>query len=310
MKAIALDEFGGPEVLSLRDLPDPLLTPDGVLIDMRAAGVNPVDYKIREGYLRGAFPHHTPLIPGWDVAGVVAAVGPAVTAFAAGDEVYAYARKDSVQFGTYAEKVVVADRAVARRPASLSLAQAGAVPLAGLTALQSLRDVGVRAGDTVLVHAAAGGVGHIAVQLAVAMGAARVFGTASPGNHDFVRSLGAQPLSYGPDLPEELAAAVGGDGKVDVALDYVGGEALTQSAQVVRDAARHGSIVDAKTALEQGGRYTFVRPDGDGLAYLGKLADEGKLLVEVQQEFPLAQAAEAQRLLAKGHVRGKLVLTV
>jgi NADPH:quinone reductase-like Zn-dependent oxidoreductase len=310
MKAIALDEYGGPEVLSLRELPDPLLSPDGVLIDVRAAGVNPVDYKIREGYLRGLFPHHTPLIPGWDVAGVVAAVGPAVTAFAAGDEVYAYARKDTVQSGTYAERVVVADRAVARKPAGLSFAQAGAVPLAGLTALQSLREVGVHSGDTVLVHAAAGGVGHFAVQIARAMGAGRVIGTASGGNHDFLRSLGAQPLAYGPDLPERLAALVGGDGKVDAAVDYVGGEALAQSRVVVRDPARHGSIVDAQAVLEQGGRYTFVRPDGDGLAYLATLVAEGTLRVEVAREFPLAEAADAQRLVAGGHVRGKVVLTV
>ncbi|GIH17405.1 NADP-dependent oxidoreductase [Rugosimonospora africana] len=310
MKAVALDEYGGPDVLSLRELPDPVLSPDGVLIDVRAAGVNPVDYKIREGYLRGLFPHHTPLIPGWDVAGVVAAVGPAVTAFAPGDEVYAYARKDSVQCGTYAERVVVADRAVARKPASLSFAQAGAVPLAGLTALQSLREVGVHSGETVLVHAAAGGVGHFAVQIALAMGAARVFGTASEDNHDFLRSLGAEPLAYGADLPERLAQLVGGDGKVDAAVDYIGGEALAQSLLVVRDPARHGSIVDSRGVLDQGGRYTFVRPDGDGLAYLGTLVAEGALRIEVAQEFPLAQAADAQRLVAGGHVRGKVVLTV
>jgi NADPH:quinone reductase-like Zn-dependent oxidoreductase len=310
VKAVALTEYGGPEVLSLRELPDPVLGPDYLLIEVRAAGVNPVDCGIREGYLRGLFPHHTPLICGWDVAGVVRAVGPAVTAFSAGDEVYAYARKDTVEHGCYAELVTVVDRAAARKPAALSFAQAGAVPLAGLTALQSLRSVGVGPGDTVLIHAAAGGVGHLAVQLARAMGASRVIGTASPGNHGFLRELGAEPLAYGPGLPDELAALVGADGKVDAALAYVGGEAVAQSLAMVRDPARHGAIVEARSVLAQGGRYTFVRPDGADLAYLAELADSGRLRVEVAREFPLAQAADAQRLIQERHVRGKLVLTV
>lgn len=308
MKAIALTEFGDANVLSLHDLPDPLVGPDQVLISVRAAGLNPVDYKIREGYLRGAFPHHTPLIPGWDVAGVVAAVGPAVTAYAPGDEVMAYARKDTVEHGTYAELVSVSDRVLAHKPAALSFAEAGALPLAGLTALQAERAADLGDGDVVLVHAAAGGVGHLAVQIARARGASRVIGTASPDNHDFVKSLGAEPVAYGDGLPERLAALVGGDGKVDVALDFVGGQALAQSPRMVRDRSRVVSIVDARTVLEQGGRYVFVRPDGVQLQWLADLADAGHLRVEVEREFPLAQAADAQRMLEDGHVHGKLVL--
>jgi NADPH:quinone reductase-like Zn-dependent oxidoreductase len=310
MRAVALTEYGDPDVLSVHELPDPLVGPDSVLIRVRAAGLNPVDYKIRQGHLRGAFPHHTPLIPGWDVAGVVAAVGPAVTAFAEGDEVLGYVRKDHVQHGTYAELVAAPDRTLARKPAALPFEQAGALPLAGLTALQALRAVGAGAGDTVLVHAAAGGVGHLAAQLAGALGATRVIGTASERNHDFVRSLGAEPVTYGDGLVDRVAALVGGDGKVDVVVDLVpGGDTLPASAKLVRDPARVVSIVDAGGVKALGGRYVFVRPDAEQLAWLAELAGSGALRVEVQRVFPLAEAADAQRLLEEGHVRGKLVLT-
>jgi NADPH:quinone reductase-like Zn-dependent oxidoreductase len=190
MKAIALTGYGSPEVLALHDMPDPVVGPDSVLIEVRAAGINPVDWKIREGYLQGLFPHHTPLIPGWDVAGVVAAVGPAATGFAPGDEVYAYIRKDTVELGGYAELVAVLDSAVAHKPAAFSFVEAGGAPLAGLSALQSLRSVGVGPGDTVLIHAAAGGVGHLAVQIAKALGA-EVTGVCSTRNVELVQSIGA-----------------------------------------------------------------------------------------------------------------------
>jgi NADPH:quinone reductase-like Zn-dependent oxidoreductase len=310
MRAIALNEYGDAGVLCLQDLPDPLVGPDDVLVRVRAAGVNPVDWKIREGRLRGVFPHHTPLVPGWDAAGVVVAAGPAVTGFAPGDEVMAYVRKDHVQHGTYAELVSVPERGLAAKPSALTFVQAAGLPLVGLTALQALRAVGVGEPDVVLVHAAAGGVGHLAVQLARVLGASRVIGTASAGNHDFVRSLGAEPVEYGDGLPARVAELVGGDGRVDAALDFVGGLALAQSAALVRDPARHVSIVDANGVLGQGGRYVFVKPDAARLAWLGELAAAGQLRVEVQQAFPLERAAEAHRLVQGGHVRGKVVLTL
>jgi NADPH:quinone reductase-like Zn-dependent oxidoreductase len=309
MRAVALNEFGDPDVMRLQELPDPATGPDGVVIRVRAAGVNPVDYKIRAGYLQGAYPYHFPLVPGWDVAGEVVAVGPAVTRVAVGDAVMAYARKDHIQWGTYAELVRVREDACAHKPEALTFVQAGALPLAGLTALQSLGAVDVSPGDVALVHAAAGGVGHLAIQIARALGAAKVIGTASLPNHDFIRSLGADAIEYGEDLPDRLAKFVGGDGKVDAAADYVGGTALEQSLAVVRAATRHVSVVDPKVK-EQGGRYVFVRPNGDQLEWLGELAVNGRLRVEVAREFPLEQAAEAHRLLEGGHVRGKIVLTV
>ncbi|MGK5683029.1 NADP-dependent oxidoreductase [Actinoplanes sp. URMC 104] len=309
MRAIALDEYGDADVMTLRELPDPPVGPDTVRIRVRAVGVNPVDHVIRAGYLQGAYPHHFPLIPGWDVAGVVDQVGAAVTRFGVGDEVMAYARKDSVQHGTYAELVSVAERAVAHKPAAMSFAEAGGLPLAGLTALQALGAAHVGPGDVVLVHAAAGGVGHLAVQIARAMGAARVFGTASPGNHDFLRGLGAEPVEYGDDLPKRLADLAGGDGRVDAAVDFHGGDALTQTPALIRHRVRHASVVDS-AVREQGGRYVFVRPDGMELESLGALVTTGRLRVHVSRELPLAEAAEAHRLIEQGHVQGKIVLNV
>ncbi|WP_181188140.1 NADP-dependent oxidoreductase [Actinopolyspora mortivallis] len=310
MKAMALTEFGGPEVLSEHELDDPLVGPDRVLVETRAAGVNPVDWKIRRGYLRGLFPHHTPLVSGWDVAGVVRAVGPAVTDYRPGDEVVGYVREDHVQNGTYAELVAAPDRTLAHKPASVDFPEAAGLPLAGLTALQMLRAVGVGEQDSVLVHAAAGGVGHLGVQIARALGASRVIGTASERNHEFLRELGAEPVTYGPGLPGRVAEIVGGDGRVDAALDMAGGTALTETPELLRDVSRHASVEDPQTVVAQGGHYVFVRPDSADLNWLARLVDRGDLRVEVQQTMPLSEAARAHELLEQGHVRGKLVLTV
>ncbi|GGP45496.1 NADP-dependent oxidoreductase [Saccharothrix coeruleofusca] len=308
MKAIAQNQFGDPEVLQLQDLPDPAIGPDQVLVRVRAAGVNPVDALVRKGYLRTAMPHHFPLVPGWDVAGVVEAVGPAVEGFAPGDEVFGYQRKDHVQHGTYAELVAATERGLAHKPAALSFEQAGGLALTGLTAVQSLRKVGVGEGDTVLVHAAAGGVGHLAVQVARLLGARRVIGTASPRNHDFLRSLGAEPVSYGDALLDNVADVLGDD-VVDVAFDCVGGHALSDSFTLVSDPARVVSIVDLNV-LELGGTYAYAKPVQADLRWLADRAEEGALRVEVQRTFPLERAAEAHRLLEGGHVRGKVVLVV
>lgn len=307
MKAIALERYGGPDVLRLRELPAPKVGPDVVLVRTRAAGVNPVDFKVRQGGLDAAFPTGFPLIPGWDVAGTVEATGPAVTSVEPGEPVFAYARKDHIQHGTYAELVAVPERAIARMPSSLGWTEAAAVPLAGLTAYQALRAVHVGAGDTVLVHAAAGGVGSFAVQIAVSFGA-RVIGTASAGNHDYLRGLGAEPVEYGDGLADRVRefAPFG----VDAVLDLVGGTALVGSDKLVRDVTRLVSIVDAATVKEMGGRYVFVRPSAEQLTELGRLVDDEAVRVELARVFPLAEAAAAQELLEGRHVRGKVVLEV
>ncbi|WNV76667.1 NADP-dependent oxidoreductase [Geodermatophilus sp. DSM 44513] len=303
---MAYEEFGGPEVLTLRtDLPDPPVGPDTVLVRVHAAGVNPVDGKIRDGALAGAFPHHFPIVPGWDVAGVVEAAGPAVTAFAAGDEVCGYVRRDDVQWGTTAELVPAPQRCLAHKPASLSFAEAAGLPLAGLTAYQALTEaLEVGEGDRVLVHRAAGGVGFSAVQIAVALGA-HVIGTASPRNHGFLRDAGvAEVFDYaaGP-LSRQLSEPV------DAVLDLVGGDTLADAPEQVRDRARIASVVDP-AVNGMGGRYVFVRPEHEHLEELGRMADAGQLRVPVARAFPLEQVREAQELVAGGHVRGKVVVTL
>lgn len=306
MKAIAIFRYGGPEVLELSELPDPKIGPDVVLVRMRAAGVNPVDWKIREGRLDRGFYVHFPLVPGWDLAGVVEAVGPSVSTYAVGDEVIGYVRRDEIQHGTYAELVPAPERTLAYKPASASWPQAAGLPLVGLTAWQALHAAGVGPGETVLVHAAAGGVGHVGVQLARILGAARVIGTASEHNHDFVGSLGAEPVGYGDGLAERIRALA--PNGVDAALDFVGGDALPVSLEVTKTPQRVVSITDAVTVKRAGGRYVFVRPDPADLTALAGFVDDGRLTVHIEQTFPLAEAEQAQRLVAAGHVRGKVVL--
>ena len=306
MKAVATDRFGGPEVLSLREVDEPPLGPDSVLVAPRAAGVNPVDVGIVGGHLAGAFPTHFPLIPGWDVAGTVVAAGPGVTEFAEGDAVLAYVRRDDVQWGTLAERVSAPVRCVARLPEGADVEAAGALPLAGLTALQALDAVDAATGQTVLVHAAAGGVGSFAVQLAVLRGL-RVIGTASERNHDYLRSLGAEPVAYGDGLADRVRELA--QGPVDAVLDLVGGEALEASAGIVGHPSRIASIVDAQTVKRLGGEYVFVRPNAGQLAYLAGLLASGELTVEIAERFPLERAADALTTLAERHTRGKLLVT-
>lgn len=308
VKAIAIDAYGPADLLTPRELPTPPVGPDTVLVRVRAAGVNPVDWKVREGHLAGAFPSHFPLVPGWDAAGVVEAVGPAVAGFAVGDEVIGYVRRDDVQHGTYAELVPAPERCLADKPVRASWPEAAGLPLAGLTAYQALQLARTGAGDTVLVHGASGGVGHLAVQVARALGADRVIGTASEANHDFVRSLGAEPVAYGDGLRDRVRA-VAPDG-VDVVLDLFGGDALDVSAELITRPARMMSTADPEHVTRLGGTYVFVKPSAADLAVLAGLVDAGRLTVHVARTLPLAEAAEAHRLVEAGHVRGKVVLTV
>ncbi|MGZ4443342.1 MAG: NADP-dependent oxidoreductase [Nocardioidaceae bacterium] len=307
MRAAIYDEYGGAEVLSVREVDDPPVGPDTVLVRSKAASVNPVDWKIRQGYLRGAFPHHLPIIPGWDLAGVVEAVGPAVrTGLQVGDEVYGYVRRDDVAFGTTAELVPAPERTVTRKPARLSSEEAGALPLAGMTAYQGIVEaLDVQPGERVLVHAAAGGVGHFAVQIAAALGA-EVVGTASAANHDRLRALGAEEVIDYADGPVSKQLVE----PVDAVLDLVGGDALDDAPDQLRGGTRIASVVDADKVLELGGTYVFVRPSRENLDALTALVDAGKLRVEVAATYPLEQIADAHRASEEGHARGKIVVTL
>ncbi|MFD6795965.1 MULTISPECIES: NADP-dependent oxidoreductase [Prauserella salsuginis group] len=307
MKAIVLNRYGGPDEVTVADHPDPKVAPGEVLVRVKAAGVNPVDWKLAAGGLDPLMEARFPLIPGWDVAGIVEAVGLDVEEYAVGDEVIGYVRKDHAELGSYAELVSANVRLLAPKPAALDWAQAAGLPLAGLTAYQALRRLGVGAGDTVLIHAAAGGVGALGVQLAKEFGA-RVIGTASERNHAFLDELGAEPVSYGEGLADRLRE-VAPDG-VDATVDFVGGEeAVDVSRQVTKDRTRVASIADP-AVTEYGGRYMWVRPSAEDLTELSKLADAGKLGVHVDRTYPLAEAAVAWRVSQAGNVRGKLVLTV
>ncbi|WP_397221569.1 NADP-dependent oxidoreductase [Nocardiopsis lambiniae] len=306
MKAMALRQYGTEDGLRETELPDPKVAPGEVLIRVRAAGVNPVDWKLAAGGLDPVMEAGFPMVPGWDVAGVVEAVGFDVSEYRVGDEVYGYIRKDWARNGSYAELVSASVRLIAPKPASMDWSQAAGAPLAGLTALQAMRRARVGDGETVLVHAAAGGVGSMGVQIARALGA-RVIGTASERNHDFVRSLGAEPVTYGDGLVERVRglAPYG----VDAVLDFVGSGAAAQSLPLVGSPGRVLSVADAEVAA-LGGHYVWVRPSTDDLIELAGMADAGVLTVHVEHELPLAEAAEAWRLSKKGRTRGKIVLTV
>jgi NADPH:quinone reductase-like Zn-dependent oxidoreductase len=316
MRAIAIDEFGGADRLHVADLPDPIVGPDTVLIRVRAAGVNPVDFKTCEGRLADRFPHFFPLIPGWDAAGVVEAVGPAVWAFAPGDEVYGYLRKDYVRDGTFAELATMRDSALAPKPATLSFDEAGAVPLAGLTALQVIRDgLRLRSGERVLIHGASGGVGSFAVQIADA-GGAHVIAVASAANHDYLRGLGAdEVIDYRSEDFVEVVRAAHPDG-IEAVADFVGGATQERSAEVLREGhGRLTSIIqppdrDAFAARGIEARYVFVRPDGPGLRTLATMAEAGALRVHLSDVIPLEDVARAHEQIATGHTRGKIVLRI
>jgi NADPH:quinone reductase-like Zn-dependent oxidoreductase len=297
--------YGSDDVLALRELPDPKVGPGEVRIRVRRAGVNQVDWKVMSGGLDGLMDVVFPVVPGWDVAGTVETVGIDTPEFSVGDEVVAYTRKDVVHGGTFAELVTMSVRGVARKSEALTWDEAGGLPLAGLTALQTLDRLVVSASDTVLIHGGAGGVGSLAVQIARARGA-RVIATASPTNHAFLSELGATPVAYGDGVVDRIRE-VAPDG-VDVVADFVGGVRDVTMA-VLAVGGRHASIADS-TVLETGGWWFWVRPSAEGLAELGRMADAGQLRVPVADVLPLEALPAAFARSREGHVQGKLVIAV
>jgi NADPH:quinone reductase-like Zn-dependent oxidoreductase len=308
MRAISQDHAGGPEVLHEVVLPKPEPVPTEILVRVRAAGVNPVDAKTRaRGVLAGGGP---PFVVGWDVSGVVEAVGGGVTLYRPGDEVFGMPRFPH-QAGAYAEYVTAPSRHFTHKPAALDHVHAAALPLVGLTAWQSLVETAdVRPGQRVLVHAAAGGVGHVAVQIAKARGA-HVIGTASAAKHDFVRSLGADEVV---DYTRVDFASVVRD--VDVVFDTVGGDIGIRSVPTVKPDGIIVTILwptlpdlaaaagDVRTAA------VLVEPDRHGMLALADLVERGLLRAEVEATLPLADAARAHERIENGRTTGKIVLTL
>jgi NADPH:quinone reductase-like Zn-dependent oxidoreductase len=313
VRAIAVREWGDRDKLELIEHDVPPVAPDGVLVRVKAAGVNPVDTKIRGGYMAQALPFHFPVILGWDVAGVVEEVGAAVTWFKPGDQVYGYIRRHHLEYGTYAEYVTAPEGFFAHMPPELSFVEAAALPLSVLTGHQALEALGLRGGESLFIGGGAGGVGHLAVQLAVARGA-RVVATASERNHDFLRELGAEPLDYhDEDLPARVRDLLADSG-TDASFDLFGGDPREQAFAVLRAGGRLVSIARPPPEPRNGHHevhYIFVRPSGYDLGeHVTPLVHEGILRPHVQETFPLERAAEAHALVEAGHVRGKIVLTV
>ncbi|MFC9679214.1 NADP-dependent oxidoreductase [Streptomyces sp. NPDC056948] len=305
MKAVQYQSFGGPEVLEVAEVPDPKMFADLVLVRIEAAALNPADLAFQSGAADPLVDSFFPVTPGWDVSGVIEQAGAATTGFRPGDEVIGFVRGQAMHYGTYAEKIAAEPRQLVRKPRNLSWAQAAGLPVAGLTAYQAIvRSLEVTAGDTVLVHGAAGGVGHLAVQIAVARGA-RVIGTGSEASEEFIASLGATPVRYGDELVEQVRK-IAPDG-VDAVLDTAGRGSLSTTKDIAALGARVASITRSTTEYP-GTIDVYLYLDGDDLTRLVELAEEGKLTVHIDRAFPLDQAAQAQQLLAGGHVRGKVVL--
>jgi NADPH:quinone reductase-like Zn-dependent oxidoreductase len=312
MRAIVQERFGGPEVLHLAQVPQPEPLPTEVLVRVHAAGVNPVDWKTRSGKGAAAAMGPLPFTVGWDVSGVVEQTGRGVTRFAPGDEVFGMPRFPR-QAAAYADYIVAPSRQLARKPRNLSHVEAATIPLAALTAWQAIVDTAaLEAGQRILIHGAAGGVGHLAVQIAKSTGAT-VVGTAKAAQHDFLRGLGAdQLIDYTATRFEDEVA------DVDVVLDLIGGETSLRSISTIRTG---GLLILVPSAADQsvlgeaerrGIRATniMVEPDYPALEQIAELAESERLRVEIDAVFPLEEAARAHDHGESRSSRGKIALSV
>jgi NADPH:quinone reductase-like Zn-dependent oxidoreductase len=307
MRALVATEFGGPETVAVIDLPAPAPTSGKVAVRVHAAGVNPVDNALRAGWMQPYFPTTPPVVLGVDLAGTVEAVGEDVLDLQPGDAVVGHTLVEAMLAGTFAEHVVAVRSAFVRKPDGLDFVRAAAIPHAGLAAAQAIHDVlAVGAGDVVLIHAGAGGVGTIATQLARRAGAT-VLATGSERNQDYLRSLGANAVRYDADLAAQVRAAA--PGGVDVILDLIGGPGVEQTVPFLREGGRLASTVDMQIG-RFGGTIVAGHPDQERLAALVADVADGTLQVHIDGTFPLEQGAAALDRIAQGHVRGKLIITM
>jgi NADPH:quinone reductase-like Zn-dependent oxidoreductase len=310
MKAVRVHNYGGPEVLQFEDSPRPTPGSGELLIRVHAASVNPTDCKIRAGYMKDYIPLPLPFIPGWDVSGVVEAVGSGATTFKQGDEVYARPDVTAHGFGAYAEYVVVKEIETALKPKSIDHVHAATIPVGAVTAWRALFDAaGLKEGQKILIHGAAGGVGSFAVQLAKWEGA-YVIGTASTRNQAFLRQLGVdEPIDYEKTQFEDVVH------DVDVVFDPIGGDTQKRSWKTLKRGGILVSIVGPPSedeAAKHGVRSAFLSAQGGSplLAELATLVDSGKIRPMVETVLPLSEARHAHELNETGHARGKIVLQV
>lgn len=308
MRAIQIQQYGGTDTLQLVNIDTPAINADDILIEVKASSVNPVDWKIREGYLQEFIPYALPVTLGWDVAGVVTKVGELVSDFKVGDEVFS--RPDISRNGTYADFIAVKANEALLKSSKLDFAQAAALPLAGITAWQCLVDVGqLQAGQRVLIHAGAGGVGHLAIQIAKAKGAI-VVATASTANQALLTQLGAdQAVDYskGP-LSEQIEA-------VDLVIDTIGAEVQDNSWALLKKGGMLVSVTQAPSeeiAKEHGVKsaFVFIEPSSRILGELNALVEADKLRPLIEHRFPLEQIVDAHKQSESGRTRGKIVIEV
>ncbi|MBO8199982.1 NADP-dependent oxidoreductase [Streptomyces smyrnaeus] len=302
MKAAAINAFGGPEVVELLDVETPEAGPGQVRVRVKAAGIQPFDCAIRRGLTIPGQPAGFPRTIGNEFAGVIDQAGENATGFPIGSEVIGWEL-----LAGHAEFVVVPTDQIVSKPASMPWEVAGVFSASGQTAHTAIEQLGVGFGDTVLVHAAAGGVGTVAVQVAKAYGAT-VLGTAAPRNHDYLRSIGAVPVEYGEGLVERVRALA--PNGVTAASDGIGGAALDASVELIEDRKRIGTITDFDRAAELGVLAISTQRSPTRLSALTDLYEQGKLHIEISQAIPLAQAEQAHRAVESGHVRGKIALVI
>lgn len=302
MKAAAFSAPGGAEVLELVEIAEPTVGPGQVRVRVKTAGVQPTDLAVREGWTPPGVTLSYPQVIGNEFAGVVDQVGSDVTKFSVGDEVLGFRT-----LNCYVEFVVVPVEQIVVKPENLAWEIAGGLPGAGQTAHTAMQELGVGEGDTLLVHAAAGAVGTVAVQLAKLAGAT-VIGTASEANHDYLRSLGVIPVTYGEGLVERVCAVA--PNGVDVSLDAAGADGLRAAMELVPDKNRIGTIVAFDIYQELGVRWLGSKRSAARLAALAALCSEGKLKIQLRKAYPLDQAAAAHRDVGTGHGRGKVILAI
>lgn len=309
MKAIVINQYGGAEELVEKELSKPNIEANQVLIEMHATSINPIDWKIRAGYMKDGMDFDFPLILGWDAAGVVSEVGKEVANFKVGDEVFA---RPAMSNGTYAEYVAVEEELVALKPKSVSFEEAASVPLAGLTAWQCLVDYGhIKQDDKVLIHAGSGGVGSFAIQIAKSFGA-YVISTASGKNEAFLKELGVDEF-----INYETTDFIDVVNDVDLVVDTMGGEILDESLEVVKEGGRLVSTAGQPDAEKAKAKKVtadsmWLNPNGKQLAELGDLMEKGKVKVHIGETYPLTQAGlrKAHELSETHHAKGKIVIKI